>query len=61
MSDKPKIRLIKQADRETTPSLVSSLEEKRRERERRAEITLLEILIERYPDSARRFVRKLAA
>ena len=33
--------------------------DKRTEREKRAEITLLEILIERYPDSARRFVRKI--
>ncbi len=32
--------------------------EQEREREKRAEITMLEILIARYPDPARRLVRK---
>lgn len=33
--------------------------DKREEREKRVEIGYLEILIERYPEAARRFVRKL--
>lgn len=41
------------------PQVITKTEkEKRREREQRAEITMLEILIERYREQARRFLNK---
>lgn len=48
-----KIKIIKRADAE------KRREEERKVREARAEITMLQILIERYPERARKFLRAI--
>lgn len=48
-----KIKIIKKADADRRR------EEERRMREARAEITMLQLLIERYPERARKFLRHI--
>lgn len=50
-----KIKIIKRADAE------KRREEERKVREARAEITMLQLLIERYPERARKFLRSIKA
>lgn len=46
-----KIKIIKRAD------VAKRSEEDERQRQRRAEITMLQVLVQRYPEQAQRFVR----
>lgn len=48
------IRIIKKAQ------VPTRTDEEERQRERRAEITLLQVFIRRYPEQARKFVRELS-